>query len=138
MKHEIETNLISLISKHFVETIKNSSLKKEPKYSMFLNAINYLDNFDSDNEISNLWIYIIETEKNPIFSIHKLFRTTDFTDSSYLDMIIWNGLQDNDINKEFSKIFNFIIKIIKENKYNKKVDNYVNKVYDKFIFEEDF
>jgi len=138
MKHEIENKLISLISKHFTETIKYSSLKKQPKYSMFLNAINYLDNLDSNNEISDLWISIIETEENPIFNIHKLFRTTDFTDSPYLDMIIWNGLQDNDINEEFSKIFNFIIKIIKENKYNKKIDNYVNKVYDKFIFEEDF
>jgi len=138
MKHEINNNVISLIGKHFKEIIKYSSLHKQHKYSMFLNAINYLDNFDSNNEISNLWISIIETDENPIFSIHKLFRTTNFTDSPYLDMIIWHGLQDNDINEEFSKIFNFIIKIIKENKYNKKVDNYVDKVYDKFIFEEDF
>jgi len=136
--HEMNDQIISLIIKHFEEIIKYSPSSKQIKYSMFLSALHYLNDYDLNNEISNLWISMLKEEENSIHSIHKLFRTTDFTDSPHIDMLFWHGLQDNDINEEFSKILYFISKIIKKNKYNKKVDNYVSKVYDKFVFEEEY
>jgi len=133
-------NLVELIIKHFEEVSKeNRPGNTGHVVNMFLSGLKYLRY--NKVEINEFWFSLIEESESSdqtIFEIHKSFRNIDLSISSEVDMVIWHALQINSIMKDFSEIIVFIEKIIKEDLYNKNVDNYIEKVYDKFIFQQEF
>jgi len=64
---------------------------------MFKNTLSYIKDYDKDNSIKELWFSFIKEENEISYNITKSFRNMDITNSSYIDMIAWNALQDTDI-----------------------------------------
>lgn len=49
-------------------------------------------------------------------NFHKAFRQRDMSDSGYLDMIVWNLLQIDDVFRNCDHIIKYLFEIVKDNK----------------------
>jgi len=130
---EKENNTMKLIIKH-LET--EYSVNNNKCTTILKQSLSYLMKGTCEN--SGLFVSIIKENEDPSYVIHKAFRQMDIADIHEFDIIIWHALQDSKTYTAFSEIVMFIKKVISENKYNKDKKDYVEKIYDKFSFEQEF